>query len=152
MKVIEMGTYLILDTPGVGDVREGKKITNKEIQSMILKNIQRHQWEISAIVFMITIDINANRADADVYELVRMFRERFYNFSANTIYGIKDVKGKIDMIDLKEYYEANSNLKEMGITMNNVIVCPKKNFSDLITACQKKNRKSTTSTFKTKTE
>lgn len=125
-----VGDLVFIDTPGTGDNRNGLKLTNEVILSMILKKIRNSN--IICIVVMVEQSDFQTRIEKDTKDLIEMIKSRFNNYERICCFGVKDEfenfsVPKVTKV-LAKYPKRIHALHELGITVTpattNVFVCP----------------------------
>jgi len=125
---------VIIDTPGVGDVRDGKSkcLSNEEIFTKIL--VATKMYDVICVVIMVNIHVIRYRLDSNLVQLIEMLSARFINFFTLLEYGISEQNYEKPMtaVELgKLFYKNFEALKTVGINGSNINMCPRNNFSTL---------------------
>jgi GTPase SAR1 family protein len=134
-EIVEFKGNVIIDTPGIGDIRkDGKNIKNEDIFILILKEM--YKYNIVGIVFMIEIeDLTKGRISQNLLDLGNFLKEKFNNWASLIYFGIKDTYNFAKIIDLKNLMANNLNmiekLHEIGVTDKNYYICAQKTFEGL---------------------
>eukprot|EP00924_Labyrinthula_sp_SR-Ha-C_P011252 snap_masked-scaffold_48-processed-gene-1.81-mRNA-1 protein AED:1.00 eAED:1.00 QI:0/-1/0/0/-1/1/1/0/331 len=136
--VVDYRDGVIIDTPGVGDVRLGqKKLSNEEIFRMIV--LKCNEFKVIGFVCMVGVEQLTSRQDSNLFDLIVTLNTRFTNFFLLIQYGFKDAYGMITKMVLTEAAIQNKKkYKKLNLRLEDIYMCKKLDFTDLIRAVDEK--------------